>query len=67
MNLIPLNEVCFRTASSRHFITTNVAAGRFPAPLQLGERKQVWVLAEVESWLQERAAARRVPAQAVAA
>ena len=58
MKLIPLAEVCSRIGASRHFVKTNAATGRFPQPLQLGERKCVWMLSEVEAWLQERAAAR---------
>ena len=56
--LIPVAEVAFRIGASRSFVKTSVAAGRFPPPLVLGVRKRVWLLREVEDWLQDRAADR---------
>ena len=65
MVLIPIREVAFRIGASLHFVKTAVAAGRMPAPLQLGERKKMWVLGEVEDWLQLVAAEREKSIKAV--
>lgn len=59
MTLIPISDVLKKTGASRGFIDANVRAGLFPAPLELGLRKRMWIAHEIEAWLQERATARR--------
>jgi prophage regulatory protein len=34
------------------------AAGRFPKRIRLGQNRVAWLLAEVESWIEERVARR---------
>lgn len=40
--LLRLPEVCRRTGLSRSEIYRRVCAGRFPAPVKLGERASAW-------------------------
>jgi prophage regulatory protein len=54
--LIRLAEVKSRTARSRTAIYRDIAAGSFPAPLQIGARAVAWRESEVEAWIASRAA-----------
>ncbi len=36
-----------------------VKAGKFPAPIQIGQRAVAWVLADVDAWVDARIAASR--------
>ena len=63
--LINLAEVCFRVGASPSFVKTHVASGRMPAPLRIGTRKKMWLLSEIEDWLQLVAAQREKSIKAV--
>jgi prophage regulatory protein len=43
---------------SRDHLRRKVAAGEFPAPIPISERRIAWVESEVDAWLAERAAKR---------
>ena len=58
MTLLPISDVLKKTGTSRGFVSANVRAGRFPAPIKLGPRKRMWDAKEIESWLQARIADR---------
>jgi predicted DNA-binding transcriptional regulator AlpA len=49
--------VCERVALSRATLDRLVAAGKFPAPIRLTERRLVYDAAAVEAWMQEKVAA----------
>ena len=59
-----LPQVKARTGLGRSEIYRRIAAGRFPAPIKLGERASAWSAAEVDSWIAERIAARDAKAAA---
>lgn len=40
---------------SRTHIHRLITAGKFPKPMFLGQRKRVWIEAEIEQWLADRA------------
>ncbi|WIY52077.1 AlpA family phage regulatory protein [Devosia sp. YIM 151766] len=46
-----LRRVMAVIGMSRSWLYEEVAAGRFPAPLQLGQRAIGWRRSEVENWL----------------
>ena len=52
-----LRTVCGIPYSPQH-IARLEAAGRFPKRVRLGQNRVVWVLKEVEEWLDERIANR---------
>ena len=47
------------TSLSRTAINQRRAAGEFPDPVPLGDRRIAFVRAEVESWIRERIIARK--------
>jgi predicted DNA-binding transcriptional regulator AlpA len=49
--------VCERIALSRATLDRLVAAGKFPTPIRLTERRLVYNAADVEAWMQEKVAA----------
>lgn len=49
--------VCDKVALSRATLDRLVAAGKFPAPMRLTERRLAFNAADVEAWMQERLAA----------
>ena len=49
--------VCERVALSRATLDRLVAAGKFPAPIRLTERRLAYDAADVETWMQEKVAA----------
>ena len=49
--------VCERIALSRATLDRLVAAGKFPAPIRLTERRLVYNFADVEAWMEEKVAA----------
>ncbi|NTF80543.1 helix-turn-helix transcriptional regulator [Rhizobium rhizogenes] len=51
-------EAAEATSLSRTLLTLMAAAGRFPAPVALGERRIAFVRAEVEAWIDARIAER---------
>ena len=46
--------VCEKIALSRATLDRMVAAGRFPAPLRISERRLAYNEAAVEEWMAER-------------
>jgi prophage regulatory protein len=46
---------------SRDHLRRKTRAGEFPQPIALSERRIGWVEAEVDTWLEERAARREAP------
>ena len=60
--ILRLPEVMARTGLSRTTIYRRRLAGRFPQAVSLGTRSVGWVESEVEAWLRERMARRRVGA-----
>lgn len=53
-NVLRLPEVKARVGLSRSSIYVAVSKGKFPRPIQLGDRAVGWVEAEVEAWLSLR-------------
>lgn len=43
---------------SRAHLHRLIQAGKFPAPIKLGENRNAWVESEVDSWIASRIAAR---------
>jgi prophage regulatory protein len=56
--VISVKDVCRLTSLSRAFVSKIRAEGKFPAPVHLGEKRIGFVRTEVETWLNERIAAR---------
>ncbi len=52
-----LKTVCGIPYSPQH-IARLEAAGRFPRRIRLGQNRVVWLVSEVEAWLDERIATR---------
>jgi len=57
--LVSLREVCAMTSLSRTAINQRRAAGQFPKPVSLGEKRIAFVRSEVENWIRDRIAARQ--------
>ena len=49
--------VCERIALSRATLDRMVAAGKFPAPIKLTERRLAFDASAVDAWMQEKVAA----------
>lgn len=49
--------VCQRVALSRATLDRLVAAGKFPTPIRLTERRLAFDASAVEAWMQEKVAA----------
>jgi predicted DNA-binding transcriptional regulator AlpA len=49
--------VCQRTSLSRASLDRLVAAGHFPQPLRITERRLAFEASAVEAWMQEKVAA----------
>lgn len=58
MKLIRVKEVAARTGKSRPRIYADIAAGKFPPPVRIGDRAVAWVDEEVDAWMASRVAAR---------
>ncbi|NKB83749.1 helix-turn-helix transcriptional regulator [Brucella grignonensis] len=56
--LISLNDCCSLTSLSRTAINKMRADGRFPEPVNLGEKRIAFVRSEVVAWLEARIASR---------
>jgi len=50
-------SVCQRTSLSRSTLDRLVAAGAFPSPIRLTDRRLAYNAADVEAWMQEKVAA----------
>jgi prophage regulatory protein len=57
--LLRIHGVLERTGLSRSALYAQVAAGRFPKPVPIGERAVGWLSSEVESWITARVKAAR--------
>jgi prophage regulatory protein len=55
--LLTPKAVCERTSLSRSSLDRLVAAGDFPKPIRITERRLAYSLASVEAWMQEKVAA----------
>jgi prophage regulatory protein len=55
--LLTAKAVCERTSLSRSSLDRLVAAGTFPAPVRITERRLAFSAAAVEAWMQEKVAA----------
>jgi prophage regulatory protein len=51
MSILRRKAVEARTGLSRSTIYDYIRAGRFPAPVRVGDRAVGWVASEVDSWL----------------
>jgi len=68
MNLLRIEQVIEKTTLGRRSVYNYMKAGRFPAPVRLGDRHVRWVEDEVNAWLRARAGERTtVRAEGVAA
>lgn len=56
--LLSLNDACKLTSMSRTMVNRYRAEGRFPAHVELGERRIAFVRAEVQEWIRAKIAAR---------
>jgi prophage regulatory protein len=56
--ILRLDEVMAVTGRRRSVIMEDIAAGTFPAPLELSERGRGWLESEIAAWVQQRIAAR---------
>jgi prophage regulatory protein len=61
--LISINQCCALTSLSRTAINKHRAAGTFPQPVPLGERRIAFVRSEVLRWIETRIAERGRPAE----
>ncbi len=55
--LLTPKAVCDRTSLSRSSLDRLVAAGSFPKPIRITERRLAYDAAAVEAWMQEKVAA----------
>ena len=56
--LISLNDAAKMTSLSRTMLNRYRAEGRFPAAVELGERRVAFVRSEVTAWINAKIAAR---------
>ena len=57
--ILRLPEVKARTGLSRSTIYLRIAEGKFPPPINLGERSVGWVESEIDAWIATRIEASR--------
>jgi prophage regulatory protein len=58
--LVSLNDAAIMTSMSRSMLNKYRAEGRFPQPVDLGDRRVAFVRTEVLDWINEKIAARKV-------
>jgi prophage regulatory protein len=58
MRLLKLPTVIDRTGLSRSRIYVEIAAGKFPLPVKIGERAIAFVEPEIDAWIDARIAER---------
>lgn len=56
--LISMKDVCALTSLSRTMVNRLRSQGRFPTPVELGERRVAFVRSEVLTWIEKRIAGR---------
>lgn len=54
MKFLTPKAVCEKVAFSRATLDRQVAAGKFPQPIRLTEKRLAYDLAAVEAWMTER-------------
>ena len=54
MNFLTPKATCHKIALSRATLDRMVAAGTFPSPIRLSERRLAFNEADVEAWMMER-------------
>jgi prophage regulatory protein len=52
VQVLRLRDVKSRTGKSTSGIYADMAAGKFPRPIPLGERAVGWLEAEIDSWIE---------------
>lgn len=52
--LLSMNQVCKLTTLSRTMVNKHRAAGNFPVPVSLGEKRIAFVEAEIRQWILDR-------------
>lgn len=57
--LISIKEAARITSLSRTSINEKRAAGKFPQPVPLGDKRIAFVKSEVDQWIRDRIAARQ--------
>jgi prophage regulatory protein len=57
-NFFRLPTVEMKTGKSRSEIYADMAEGKFPKPVRIGERAVAWRESEIASWQQQRVQAR---------
>lgn len=62
-NILRLREVISRVGLKRSSIYLAMEQGHFPKAIKLGERSVGWLEDEITSWIAQRIAASRTPAQ----
>lgn len=58
VRLIRQTEVLQRTSLSRTTLYRMIVSGRFPKPLRIGAKLNVWPEREIDAWLHAKAAER---------
>jgi len=58
MQLLKLPEVCRKVGLTKAPIYAGIKAGKFPAPVSIGERAVAWVESEVDGWIADSIAER---------
>ena len=56
--MLRLPEVLRARGASKSTLYSDIKAGKFPAPVKLGERSSGWPASEVRAWQQARIAER---------
>ena len=57
--IVRFKEVSLRTGLKHTWIYNQIKAGKFPAPIELGERARGWIESEIDDWIAARIAASR--------
>ncbi len=57
--VLRLPAVKSRTGLSRSSIYLHISSGKFPYPINLGERAVGWLEADIEKWIDDRVEASR--------
>ena len=59
--IVRMKLLLVRTGLSRATIYRRIAAGRFPPPIDLGERSRGWYESDVDCWIANPAGYRSAP------
>ena len=58
-----IGDVVRRTTLPKASIYRDIAIGAFPKPIQIGPKRVAWLSAEVDAWIERRAAERKPAAK----